>query len=131
MKPKAGHWWLNGGYVEVSTGSDLIFTGTVSTLAPNGLAGRLIIDPTDRPSMTISDMVIWQKIISAPIYWLSFWQATDCHSRSHKYCQCRYKHKWVRHWNGQCRCKLLLGFRSFLTVGSAGPRIFQNDQRQS
>ncbi|HRK96913.1 MAG TPA: filamentous hemagglutinin N-terminal domain-containing protein [Alphaproteobacteria bacterium] len=42
----------NGGYVEVSTGSDLIFTGTVSTLAPNGLAGRLIIDPTD---LTIHD----------------------------------------------------------------------------
>jgi hypothetical protein len=37
----------NGGYVEVSSPTGLVFNGHVSTSAPNGLTGTLLLDPTD------------------------------------------------------------------------------------
>lgn len=50
----------NGGFVEVSAKNELTFDGTVSTLASNGLAGSLLIDPLF--------MVIHSGVLNDPNY---------------------------------------------------------------
>ncbi|MDX2212055.1 MAG: CHAT domain-containing protein [Oculatellaceae cyanobacterium bins.114] len=44
---RGGELGGNGGFVEVSGLQNLALTGTVNTLAPNGLAGTLLLDPAD------------------------------------------------------------------------------------
>ncbi len=47
IEAKGGAKSGNGGYVEVSSPTGLVFNGHVSTGAPKGLTGTLLLDPTD------------------------------------------------------------------------------------
>ena len=45
----------NGGFVEVSGRDFLDYLGSVNTLAPNGVNGALLLDPTDMAITTTAD----------------------------------------------------------------------------
>jgi filamentous hemagglutinin family protein len=57
----------NGGLVEISGKRNLVYSGTVSTLAPHGTAGLLLLDPADLDIVATGDLDVSAASPFAPL----------------------------------------------------------------